>query len=488
MKKYAPVAIIKEMGGFDVGSNRGAVDYIGFENSPFSKEKAAKKFQDATMFGATMMDKLGWLTIWKAVKREIAATRSDLVVGSDKFLNACGDRFTEVVTKTQVYDSVNTRSGYMRSKHDSVKYLTSFMGEPTVSVGMYFTATNNFIRSLQSKDKTKIKAAAKNLGKTYATLPIAGALTAIAKSLVQAMRDEEEDESFYEKWIEKYFSNLKSDLNPLNSLPVFKDIMSTVEGWDVERPDMTLIADLITSIKKVFDEDTSWEETLNAVGSFANIIGVPLKNVVRDIKGFIQTTNLFINGEKTTLMGIETAIKEGWEGKEIPNAQQLYKAIIAGDQAQIDRVMGRFEDQEAAEKSLRSETKKRYLSGEIDSDNAMSFLTEYCGMTEDDAYWKVQEWTYELENGNSDEYSKYDEFFTAVETGKNIKAVVKEYIDNGVSKQTLASQITSHYKPLYIEMSKAERAKLKGYLLNAYALIGYKRSEKAKDIDSWVKG
>lgn len=488
MKKYAPVAIIKEMGGFDVGSNRGAVDYIGFENSPFSKEKAAKKFQDATMFGATMMDKLGWLTIWKAVKREIAATRSDLVVGSDKFLNACGDRFTEVVTKTQVYDSVNTRSGYMRSKHDSVKYLTSFMGEPTVSVGMFFTATNNFIRSLQSKDKTKIKAAAKNLGKTYATLPIAGALTAIAKALVQAMRDEEEDESFYEKWIEKYFSNLKSDLNPLNSLPVFKDIMSIVEGWDVERPDMTLIADLITSIKKVFDEDASCEETLNAVGSFANIIGVPLKNVVRDIKGFIQTTNLFINGEKTTLMGIETAIKEGWEGKEIPNAQQLYEAIINGDQAQIDRVMDRFKDQEAAEKSLRSETKKKYLSGEIDSDNAMSFLTEYCGMTEDDAYWKVQEWTYELENGNSDEYSKYDGFFTAVETGKNIKAVVKEYIDNGVSKQTLAAQITNHYKPLYIEMSKAERAKLKGYLLNAYVLLGYKRSEKAKDIDSWVKG
>ena len=36
-------------------------------------------------------------------------------------------------------------------------------------------------------------------------------------------------------------------------------------------------------------------------------------------------------------------------------------------------------------------------------------------------------------------------------------------------------------------MSKTERASLKGYLLNAYAALGYDRSKKSKDIDAWVK-
>jgi hypothetical protein len=487
LKKYAPVAVIKEMGGFDVGSNRGAMDYIGLENAPLSKEKVSKKFQDATMFGAGLMDKFGWITIWKAVKKEIASTRPDLKVGSDEFLKACGKRFTEVVTRTQVYDSVNTRSGYMRSKHDSVKYLTSFMGEPTASVGMYFTAINNLIRATKRKDMKEIKVAKRRFARTLATLPIAGALTAMAKALVQAMRDDDEDETYGEKWLEHYMSNFKEDLNPLNSLPVFRDIMSVIEGWDVERPDMTLIADLVTSIEKVFDEDSDWEDTLNAVGAFANIFGIPMKNVVRDVRGFINTIKSFINGEKTTSMGIENAIMEGLTGEEKTNAEQLYEAMLRGDQEQIKRVKARFKDGDTLKAAIRSAFKKHYLEGDLDYDTTLRYLVEYGEMDEDEAYWKLREWDYEIEHGDTEDYAKYNNFYTAVESGKNLKAVIKEYTDNGVEKTTLASQITSHFKPLYKEMSNYDRAKIKGYLLNAYALLGYDRNKKSKDIDKWLE-
>jgi hypothetical protein len=108
-------------------------------------------------------------------------------------------------------------------------------------------------------------------------------------------------------------------------------------------------------------------------------------------------------------------------------------------------------------------------------------------MDEDDIYWQFDKWDYAVENGSSDGYAKYDDFFVAVETGKDLKAVIQVYLDNGVEKKTLASQITSHYKPLYKEMTNAERASLKGYLLNAYALLGYSRTDKSKDINEWLK-
>ena len=358
LKKYAPVAIIKEMGGFDIGSNRGAKDYIGMENAPVDGEYVWKKFQDATMFGASLMDKAGWSTIWTAVKNEIAGTRKDLKVGSEEFLKACGDRFTEVVTRTQVYDSVNTRSGYMRNKRDSVKYLTSFMGEPTASVGMYFTAINNYIRSLASGDKAQIKEAKRRLGGTLVSLPIAGVLTAISKALIQAMRDDDEDESYLEKWLEHYAGNLRDDLIPLNSLPFFRDIMSVIDGWDVERPDMSLIADLITGLKNMFDEDATEDDVLNGLGAIANFFGIPLKNLIKDTRGFINTINSAFNGEKTTGAGLWRSFREGIASKEIGNTQQLYEAYMSDDKEQIKRVEGRYEDKSEIESALRQALRK----------------------------------------------------------------------------------------------------------------------------------
>ena len=132
---------------------------------------------------------------------------------------------------------------------------------------------------------------------------------------------------------------------------------------------------------------------------------------------------------------------------------------------------------------MRTAIKERYTAGEISYDTAIQYLIKYGGMEEDDAYWKAEEWKYE--NDTNDDFSKYDEFFTAVQTGKNLKAVIKKYTDNGVKVETLATQITNHFKPLYIEMSKSEKAGIKGYLLNAFELCGVKREDATKKLQYW---
>ena len=150
------------------------------------------------------------------------------------------------------------------------------------------------------------------------------------------------------------------------------------------------------------------------------------------------------------------------------------------------------EAEEAFISSAKTAFRKMFVAGTLNESKATEALKTYCPtkdgpMDNNDIYWTLREWKYEKSTGSSDDYGKYNDFHTAVQTGKNLKAVIKEYTDHGVEAKTLASQITSYFKPLYKEMSNTERAGIKGYLLNAYQLLGYNRSEKSKDIDKWLK-
>lgn len=100
---------------------------------------------------------------------------------------------------------------------------------------------------------------------------------------------------------------------------------------------------------------------------------------------------------------------------------------------------------------------------------------------ENDAYWKIREWK------GGDDYTKYDEFLSAVDKGGDVAKAAKTYLDHGVKADALASTITKAYKQQYIAASSAERKRLKKLLLDAYAAIGYDRKEKEKDIDKWLE-
>lgn len=639
LKRYAPVAIIKQIGGFDMGANRSALSYMGDAETRLDGKKVRSKIKEAAMYLPGKMDELGWSTIWRAVKKEIADT-TNYKIGTKEFFEACGKRFTEVVAKTQVYDSVTSRSGYMRSKHESVKYFTAFMGEPTTVVNMMFSKQLELHRAFKSKNKARIKKASAGIVRTSTVLILSTVLTNLAKSLPYAWRDDdEEDKSLLERWAKHFGEATFSDINPLNMIPVGRDLVSIWDGRDVERPDITLISDIVTSFKKAIDEGCTTEEAMNFAGALANVLGYPLKNVVRDVKGFarlfgditddIEPTDIggafaegFIGEDKSKLDRLYDAIIDGDAAKEevlksnydtdteYINAQA--KAIIANDRdivsvasdyineeystydAKVDELIAQgfspdaaakaiqniksmvesaaqaeadgdtetYEDkvgellelgydenqlmrdiefidaepsdetekaksrwnkedyvaavingdtsmaaiiktdiiatqiangktEEEAENSFISSLEKKirdaYISGEIDVNKAQTILEEDCGMDDDEIYWLIDEWDYALENETSDGYAKYNDFFESVRSGKNLKSVINEYVQNGVKKSTLASRITSHFKPLYRDMSKSERANIKGYLLNAYSVLGYDRAKKSKDIDKWLE-
>ena len=592
LKKYAPIAGVKEMGRFDVGMGQETVDWIK------SNKTVMNKVEDVLSVAPAFMDEVTWVTIWNAVKRETVHNRKDLRPNSEEFLKVAGERFTEVISLSQVYDSVFSRSDLMRNKSAIAKTLTAFMAEPTTTLNMLW---DSWVQGKRSGSKKELfKTTSVTGGAVVASIVLNAAL----KSIVMAMRDDDEDESYIEKYLEHFFGDLKDSLNPLTLVPYVKDVWSVYKGYNTDRMDMALFVDLKKAVD-AFDSDdkTAYDKWSGLIGAISAFFGVPVKNVERDIRAVVST--LFGETEDTTKAGITNAILEGWTGESKSNRQQLYDAMLNGDTEQIERIKGRFKDDDAissavrkalreneprikeaaeasfegdsaeygrifkeildegnfeladikaaieaeirelepdddstddsnkvegmfemehfysaivdgdratantakrdiintavangksrdeAEKSFedsfRNYLKKGYTNGEISRSKASSMLMEYGGKDSNETYWLLKEWDYKKANGEDAEYSKYNDFYEAVKTGRNLKAVINEYTSHGVETKTLASQITSYYKPLYISMTNYERANLKGYLLNAYVLLGYDRSKKSKDIDKWLE-
>ena len=495
VKKYAPVAVIKEMGYFDTGMGKGSVEWLKGEKTFMDK------VDDATSRLPALADEVTWVAIWNAVKRETVHMYKHLTPNSDAFLQVVGERFTEVVTKTQVYDSTLARSANMRSKGGFMQMWTMFMAEPTTSINMLQDAFR----------KGNKKYIARALGAVYGSVVLNSALV----SLIYAMRDDDDDETFLEKYLSRFTTEVLDGINPLTYVPFVKDIWSIAQGFDVERADMSLISDAIGSFQQLVEvlrKDTSdmdedelaehkkaiTEAILGITDTISSLVGIPVKNIRRDINGvinFFKTIGEDLDGRETTAGSLGDNILEdvkdsvpvwGWFPDE-SNMDKIYDAIIKGDTAYVERLKSGYKSEDAYQSAIRSYVSKKYKKGEIDRSEALELITEHGGYDSTEAYWALKEWDFRIENGEDATYSKYTEFYEAVKTGKNLKSVIKEYTNNGVKAETLASQITSYYKPLYIKMSNTERARLKGYLLNAYELLGYDRNKKSKDIDKWLE-
>ena len=345
VKKYAPVAVIKEMGYFDTGMGRSTVEWI-------KGDKTIKdKMDDALSKAPAIADELVWCHIWEAVKRETADTKK-IKAGTEDFYEECGRRFTEVITNTQVYDSVLSRSGMMRSKDTGMKMATAFMAEPTTTVNMMVDGI------IQGKRGNKKFTAA-----TVGAVASSVILNSILVALVYAARDDDEDETYAEKYIGSVTTELLDGFNPLTYVPFIKDIWSIAQGYDVERSDMSVVSKLWESVEGLFKEDKSGlEKVLDVTGSVSSLFGIPLKNIIRDAKGMYNLTLTLTSGTQTTGAGITEAVEDSFKSS-IPlwdrltesksNADRLYEAILSGDKVQIERVKSRYKDENAIESAMR---------------------------------------------------------------------------------------------------------------------------------------
>lgn len=484
VKKYAPVAAIKEMGYFDTNMGKSTKDYILGQEYEGVREKAKAFFTDsgyrdeALSRGAALADEITWCNIWEAVKRETRAKHPELNVKSEAFLQMAGERFTDVIVKTQVYDSVLSRSANMRSKDTGMKMATAFMAEPTTSI--------NMVADALMKGKRDGVEGRRHCRRAIGSVVAAQILNSILVSFVYAARDDDEDETYLEKYLGAFVGGLTDSLNPATYIPFAKDIVSIVQGYDVERSDMAVVSDLWNAWKQLdSDHLTGWRKVENFAGSVCQIFGLPVRNIMRDARGMYQAVDTFTRGQKTTLAGLKYAVEGAITGEEVSDREQLYRAYLSGDEDHLKRVRDRYDGKDSYNAAMRTAIREHFLSGDIDEAEAQKYLNQYGAQDGSEAHWTVDAWKYAKANGTSEGYGKYDRFYTSVRTGKDLKAVIREYTDNGVSEYTLSRQITTYFKPMYVEMAAAERAGFQESLTNALELCGMERDAAMERIRDW---
>lgn len=295
-KKYAPIAQWKDWGYFDINTGRQMKDIL------FDNASVLEKTKQIGMMGASMADSLAWGQLWNAVESETKAKHKELEVGSEEFYEAVAKRFTEIVDHTQVVDGILQRSQAMRDTDGIAKMATSFMGEPTKQYNMAISAAHD---AKNSKGEARNKAYAK-LGRASMSLAVAGIVNACAQSIIDAMRDDDKEEKYWEKWLDAFigseddkwfqkFGNLGDTFNPLTYVPYAKDILSVIQGYDVKRMDMESISKVWSATENLYKAITKTgkytlaEASASFFAEIGRLFGVPVANVKRDIKSAVMT-------------------------------------------------------------------------------------------------------------------------------------------------------------------------------------------------------
>lgn len=280
------------------------------------KHLSDKLFFD--MYGKA--DDLGWGAIFDAVEREtkdlMKKGKLKFEYDSAEYRQHVNERFRHIVDRTQVVDSVLHRSQLMRSQNTLTKAMTAFMAEPTISVNTIMTAFTKAQEEARAGHKAAAaKAASRGVG-VFVANAVAVSLMA---SLISAIResylpddDDDDDEkeltklqqmmvnmgfeegSFMYDWISGYFiEDFKDNINPLMMLPVTKDMLNMLQGYEAPNPMYQLPQSLIQNaqnMKKWIDEDGDTRYSgryyiERAAESVAELFGVPAANIRKELIG-----------------------------------------------------------------------------------------------------------------------------------------------------------------------------------------------------------
>lgn len=482
IKQYAPIAYIKEMGGYDTNVGKSTVDYLTdtADYETFGEKFGAmftdSKFRDDALGRLpALMDEMSWGVIWNAVKREQSAQHPNMDVNNKAFMKLVADRFTDVITRTQVYDSVFSRSGLMRDKNDLAKVITSFMAEPTTTANMLAVSV------LQAKRGDISKAEAV---KTTAAIVASLALNAALKSIVYAMRDDDEDKRYDEKWVENFRNDFFESLNPAGYIPYVRDIYNVfVKGYDVERADMELFGDLQNALDGLKNDDISaWDKTSAVIGSIGNLLGVPVKNILRDVKGIVQTAGFAWDDKPNPKT--KTGSYMAWRGMDLNDKEQMILAIQSGDEEHLQRVFGRFENQQKAESALQSAIGEQYRSGNLSAEEAQQLLTDnFDREDEHEVYWLFDKWDYAKENGSAEGWTKYGKLLEGVESG-DFQSEMNRLMEHGAEASDIRSQISRVYRKKYLE-NPDDREEIQNKLQPVYEATGMHDDEILQKFHDW---
>ena len=389
--EYAPIAQWKEWGNYEMNVGRTMKELLVGQNF-------YESFLEKSMIAAGVMDKLTWGRIWRAAELEVKKKHPELT--GNRYYETVGKRFSEIIDGTQVVDSILHRNQMMRSQSLFSQMATSFMSEPTKTYNMMRNSMVAVIKENTPENRKKVV-------RTFMTLVANGVCVAAAAGLVDMLRDDDDDETLLEKWLQAFRgdfseaesvsdyilaaigSNLGNSFNPLGYIPYMRDIFSVIQGYTVQRTDISWLNDLVKSGKNLMRYMSGESNyTLNAVlmdaaGSLSKATGIPINSAKRDILAIKNTIVNYtlgldaqyenqkltydVGSEKNINMYVKMMLEAKMSGNE-QIATRIYNDMVNGgiSNEKIDNKIKTEQVKAIKEEPEAMEAAKAYNEGRVD--------------------------------------------------------------------------------------------------------------------------
>ena len=271
---------------------------------------------------AGLADDMTWGALWNACAAEIRDTTT-LEEGTEAFNRRVGERFGEVIDKTQVVDSPFHRSMGMRSGNNIWKTMTAFMSEPIKSYNMLYRAVAD-LRQSGWKDKAAWQRAVRS-GTAFAAQNIINSLLA---AVIDVFRDDDRDETLAEKYFGHALENFLEGINPLETIPLAGDLLESLAPMlEGENPDFSNfqsdlgyegLANLLTAAYDLYNSLGDYKKNdyyaiYKLISALGQVMGIPIGNAWRMVNSILQTAGVEITPYTklaTPYTAAEHAIKE----------------------------------------------------------------------------------------------------------------------------------------------------------------------------------
>lgn len=345
--KYAPIALWKSWGNYEMDTGKTMYEQM------IAPTKAAKT-KELLMAGAGWADEVTWSRLWNACVLEAKDKHKGAT--QEEIYTIAGERFGEIADESQVVDSVLHRSQIMRKKGLYTQMTTSFMSEPTKTFNMASNALVELVRNNTPENRRKF-------ARCYMTIIASSVATACAAGLVDAMRDDDDDDTFLEKWkkavvgdyskaetpkdyiMATLSNNIADNLNPMGMIPYLRDGWSLLQGYDINRTDFDWLNDIMKNIKR-WEQFAAGESEytlasllLNTTGAISKMTGVPIGSAERDLKALTNWVVLHIIGDDEMKFNYKKLSKDvGSEKNASYYAERMLKAKFSGNDDLATRI------------------------------------------------------------------------------------------------------------------------------------------------------
>lgn len=503
-QKYAPIAKWKALGGsYDINLGRSTRSLLTGETSPMDKINAV------SFFLLEKGDEAAWKRMWYAAEKKVEDTTS-LKKGSEEYYKAAADIFNDIVDKTQVVDTVLNRTDAMKDKTAMARTMTSFMSEPSKTYNMMYRLIYDVKRG---------KATAGEVGSVLSSILVSSAMVSAAASLVSAMRDRDKEKKFGERWLDHFFGDYLENINPINWVPIAKDLFSAginiLQGKPFYSNNLATkpLEDVLGAIKEINDVATgkskkTWIGAGYKVLKAFNVGGISLYNLARDTAAIYDTIiyDSPLANVKAQFERDESLFKASHQNNKgaYDNLNRLLKSALKaytlGDTETGNYIVNKLKNQipddivnEALQRNLsKDETislmAEKKLNGEDYTEEKESLLEqsyteEMINKAVDSAYSKLKpisnedlaESLFEQSEGYEDSLSAYVEY----QRGKGT--------DDKQIRSSIKSAVTSKYKKLY--QDAIGNPAVSDEILKKILRITYdgKQLYTEKDLKQWAK-